>query len=119
MADECDHLLLLLGELMDAKASRDKAGWNAAFYLLGRFLSLVLLASTMGGAKTAQRFEEGLRRCLASKEGKVDLGSIIQEALANSTAPPAASAAPLAIPVTEINAKIDAAVAKIVGHRKK
>jgi hypothetical protein len=84
LAEECDHTLALLTEIVDSKLPRsDKQAWTAPFWLLSRFLQLVLRASSMGGAAAATKFDELFRAAISTKDGKLDVNDCVQQALAH------------------------------------
>lgn len=129
-AEECDNILVILCELMATATPRTtKRQWQAAYALMARCIYLVLLASSMGGSHCAQKFTTEYEAVLASKEGKLDFSSLVDEAMREPAKPEKQAPAPqpqpqsakdtAAVSMADINARVEKQVRSILDAERK
>lgn len=121
LAKEADHLVDILGEIMDSRISRKtKRKWEAAFSLVVRYIHLVLLGSAMAGAHSAEKFTTDFAAALRAKEGKLDFAALVEDAIMDSkTTKQEVKPAGPTVAVADVMARVDKAVAEIVQSNRK
>jgi hypothetical protein len=123
LSDECDHLAIVIAEIVQtAKPRSSKEEWHAVFALVARYLHLVILASSMGGTQAAQKFSSDFEIAMASSEGKLDFATLVREALETKkeTAPARTTPTPTpAVQETELQARVERSVRGILAKEHK
>jgi hypothetical protein len=79
---EADSLTFILTEIVKHRLPRNtRDEWVPIFYLLGRLITLFLIAAPAGGNGVSTRFSSNLDAVLSSKECKLDFDALVADAI--------------------------------------